>query len=690
MIKLILISLLLSQPEIEQRFSEIREGHVLAWARHKTGYNEDDEFKSVATIPGSDGEDEIWVVVDRTIDGNDYTFIEQFQPRDFGDQNDAWFVDCGLNFYDDVNDDIWVPPVPATPEVLGDYPTLRTTDDQADPGLTHDIPISNYTELAAINANYKTGGVFGTVSVNLYLTGNIDASASDDGGQGFVPIGGTLGSFSGQFDGCGFTISNLYLSRPGGGLFQKLDGSAKVANLTLANVNYINGGFTGGIAGWVNCTTGNILIQNCHTSGNITSFNVGVESRYGGIVGEARGNAYRVQIYDCSSSVNLSIAANATIGRWVGGLVGAANDSDINNCFATGDVSGSAPRVVEIGGFVGVVGTDVKIEYCYSTGDVQGTNSGGGFVGLVKHEGNWGDMYIRKCYSTSDVILTGQKISGGGFVGYLDEENSEITDCYAWGDVYMPGGSIVGGFAGNAYDDPNVSQVYSIGVPTGDTRVGGLVGYNGLTSDPDFSDTYWDTETSGTETSDEGVGHTTTWLKTNPNYPDSWDFDTIWFQEYSPATPEIPGYWLTGEWTHLGNDMEVCVYADGVPLGTYYIVDGDIDGLDESLYTTIIAGINYYSTYESFPLELGNESNIHNVTIDFLETLGCHVGVSRSNSTDWQFSEDDFATRLDMVTEIKEAPFFWGSSLEPVVHLWTWIPVPNTVRNIITKMKVEE
>jgi hypothetical protein len=73
---------------------------VLAWARHKTGVNQDDEFESVAVIPGSGGEDQVWCVVKRTIDGTDYRFIEQFQPVDFGDQNDAWFVDAGIGGVD--------------------------------------------------------------------------------------------------------------------------------------------------------------------------------------------------------------------------------------------------------------------------------------------------------------------------------------------------------------------------------------------------------------------------------------------------------------------------------------------------------------------------------------------------------------------------------------------------------------
>jgi hypothetical protein len=44
--------------------------------------------------------DEVWVVVKRTVDGNDVRYVEQFQPLDWGDDpNYCWFVDCGLAGY---------------------------------------------------------------------------------------------------------------------------------------------------------------------------------------------------------------------------------------------------------------------------------------------------------------------------------------------------------------------------------------------------------------------------------------------------------------------------------------------------------------------------------------------------------------------------------------------------------------
>jgi hypothetical protein len=64
---------------------------VTAWTKQITNGS----FKSVATISG-EAEDEVWVSVNR---GGSAAFIEQFQPNDWGnDQEDAWFVDSGLSY----------------------------------------------------------------------------------------------------------------------------------------------------------------------------------------------------------------------------------------------------------------------------------------------------------------------------------------------------------------------------------------------------------------------------------------------------------------------------------------------------------------------------------------------------------------------------------------------------------------
>lgn len=55
-------------------------------------------YNSVAVIPGN-GEDEVWFAISRVFEGTQRYKIEQMQPQDWGsDQNDIFFVDCGLTY----------------------------------------------------------------------------------------------------------------------------------------------------------------------------------------------------------------------------------------------------------------------------------------------------------------------------------------------------------------------------------------------------------------------------------------------------------------------------------------------------------------------------------------------------------------------------------------------------------------
>jgi hypothetical protein len=70
-----------------------REQSVVGWHRHVT----DGTFESVATVYGA-GEDEVWLVVNRTIGGVTKRYIERFNPVDWSAKEDAFFVDSGLSY----------------------------------------------------------------------------------------------------------------------------------------------------------------------------------------------------------------------------------------------------------------------------------------------------------------------------------------------------------------------------------------------------------------------------------------------------------------------------------------------------------------------------------------------------------------------------------------------------------------
>lgn len=70
-----------------------RDQNVVGWHRHVT----DGTFESVATIYGS-ADDEIWLVVNRTIGGSTKRYIERINPVQWTDLEDAFYVDSGLSY----------------------------------------------------------------------------------------------------------------------------------------------------------------------------------------------------------------------------------------------------------------------------------------------------------------------------------------------------------------------------------------------------------------------------------------------------------------------------------------------------------------------------------------------------------------------------------------------------------------
>jgi len=65
---------------------------IFGWHRHRTRGS----FESIAIIPG-ETEDEIWVSVLRTVDGETKRFVEYFKTRKVGDdQTDVYHLDCGI------------------------------------------------------------------------------------------------------------------------------------------------------------------------------------------------------------------------------------------------------------------------------------------------------------------------------------------------------------------------------------------------------------------------------------------------------------------------------------------------------------------------------------------------------------------------------------------------------------------
>ena len=89
----------------------------------------------------------------------------------------------------------------------------------------------------------------------------------------------------------------------------------------------------------------------------------------------------------------------------------------------------------------------------------------------------------------------------GGLIGA--NHAGTVSDSYSTGSVI--GVEYVGGLVGRNFNYATVSNSYSTGSVTGDEFTGGMVGMNEGT----VSNCFWDTETSGQDTSDGGIGENT-------------------------------------------------------------------------------------------------------------------------------------------------------------------------------------
>lgn len=222
---------------------------------------------------------------------------------------------------------------------------------------------------------------------------------------GWAPICSSSNSFTGTFDGSGFTISGLYINRTTD--YNSLFGYAK--NATVKNLNII-----------------------CDITGpNNTAAIMGYGSS--------------ITMTDCT------VSGNINGGSYTGGLVGSASQLNLTHCVVESNISGGN----NTGGLVGKiectsnysVEVTTNINACYVKGDISSTGSYVG--GLIGHDDS-SYTYSRSYGNTSNIIncyYDGNVSSEGNYVGGIcGYATGEYRKCYAKGTV--SGDSSVGGIAG--------------------------------------------------------------------------------------------------------------------------------------------------------------------------------------------------------------------------------------------------
>jgi hypothetical protein len=232
-------------------------------------------------------------------------------------------------------------------------------------------------------------------------------------GKGWEPIGQRATSedaFSGQLDGNGFAISGLTINRATEdyiGLIGSMWEATGIVDLAVTNVDITGNESVGAIIGQVLGSS----ILNCHTSGQVEG------SVYvGGLIG----------LISMENTISGSYSTCTVIGATesTGGFAGHADTGyiDINNCYATGNVTG----VSRVGGFIGMKfsggNDDDIITNCYATGVIVGNSDTGGFIGKSSET-------APNCYwntTTSNVA-----VSASG-IGLSDTEAKDQSSFTGW------------------------------------------------------------------------------------------------------------------------------------------------------------------------------------------------------------------------------------------------------------------
>ena len=228
-------------------------------------------------------------------------------------------------------------------------------------------------------------------SDKTYLLANdIDLSGYPD----WTPIGrfdspDDMLPFSGVFDGQGYSITGL-----------KISGNEDAR----------------GLFGYTYCSAiRNVVIRNPEIQGG---------DKVGALVGH--------QAYSSEGIENCAVIGGKIQGiNRVGGLVGYMEESPIQNCYSTCEV---VAMDFYAGGIVGAHKVGSGLENCYATGNVSGSEKSGGIAGQARN--------VERC------VALGQTVTGASSHRVLSESNGKLN-VYAWSGMKVNGNTVTDGAANN-------------------------------------------------------------------------------------------------------------------------------------------------------------------------------------------------------------------------------------------------
>ena len=245
--------------------------------------------------------------------------------------------------------------------------------------------------------------------------------------KSWTAIGNSSKRFYGNFDGSGYTISNLYINS-----------SSDYASL-------------------FGCIGDNAVISNFVVKGTIKT---GANNFVSGVVGYAVSTNVNtpINIKNIRSEVNITSTKTSGYFSNVGGVVGSANNKVIIDCCANfGDITaGNNVNKSSLGGVVGVVsGQQFNLTNCYNAGDISvGGNcrNSGAIAGQINNYSY--KVEVQNNYNVGSLTMSGtQRSANDGLAGYVNLTGNQAI---CQNNYYLEGTSTASGYYYNSAHKPTV------------------------------------------------------------------------------------------------------------------------------------------------------------------------------------------------------------------------------------------
>ncbi len=243
------------------------------------------------------------------------------------------------------------------------------------------LHISDADELAGFaetsqSKNYAGWTILLDVDINLNPGWTASSTAPDNTWS--APIGSTAKPFAGIFDGQGHTISGVYQSAAGTGLFKQTASTAVLKDFRLEN-SYFN--TTGGNAGTVAGVLGGNA-EKIYSNATLNRDGSG-DQKFGGLFGKTTGT--EVTISECWFE-------GKVYGKdHVGGIIGGAGatQTNINHClFIGGNAGGWLQGNSHVAGICGWVDTGCHLDVYDSLSAASNSIQAGSPAGIVGSQGS--------------------------------------------------------------------------------------------------------------------------------------------------------------------------------------------------------------------------------------------------------------------------------------------------------------